>query len=305
MAYDTSKLTRLAALKQLAAEIKEGYATKSELSSLQSTVDGIVATGGEANVLEGVNVNGAALTIANKIVDILIASGAANGTIAVNGVDVTVKGLAALAYKAEVSEAELSAALKSAIDAKAAAADVTALTSTVNTLIGSDTGKSVRTIANEELAAQLIPESAKESLNTLAEIAAWIQEHPDDASAMNEAITALQTLVGTIPADASSSTIVAYIQEAAAAAAYTHPSYTARTSGLYKITVDDKGHVSEAAAVAKADITALGIPAQDTTYSPATASANGLMSSADKAKLDGMEIATDAEVSEMLTEVFG
>ena len=45
---------------------------------------------------------------------------------------------------------------------------------------------------------------------------------------------------------------------------YTHPSYTAKTSGLYKITTDATGHVSAATAVAKADITALGIPAKDT-----------------------------------------
>lgn len=60
----------------------------------------------------------------------------------------------------------------------------------IDTLVGTDTGKSVRAIANEELAAQLIPESAKESLDTLAEIAAWIQSHPDDAAAMNAAIEA-------------------------------------------------------------------------------------------------------------------
>lgn len=66
----------------------------------------------------------------------------------------------------------------------------------LTTLIGSDADKSVRTIANEELAAQLIPETAKESLNTLQEIAAWIQAHPDDASAMNTRITELETLVG-------------------------------------------------------------------------------------------------------------
>ena len=65
----------------------------------------------------------------------------------------------------------------------------------VDTLIGADTGKSVRAIAAEELAAQLIPANAQEALNTLAEIAAWIQEHPADAAAMNEAITALQTAV--------------------------------------------------------------------------------------------------------------
>lgn len=45
---------------------------------------------------------------------------------------------------------------------------------------------------------------------------------------------------------------------------YTHPSYTAKASGLYKITTDATGHVSAATTVEKADITALGIPAQDT-----------------------------------------
>ena len=73
---------------------------------------------------------------------------------------------------------------------------------------------------------------------------------------------------------------------------YTHPSYTSKTSGLYKITVDGTGHVSAATAVAKTDITALGIPAQDTTYNNATTSSDGLMSSEDKTKLNG--IATGA-----------
>ena len=45
---------------------------------------------------------------------------------------------------------------------------------------------------------------------------------------------------------------------------YTHPSYTAKSSGLYKITVDSTGHVSNVTAVAKSDITALGIPSSDT-----------------------------------------
>ena len=69
---------------------------------------------------------------------------------------------------------------------------------------------------------------------------------------------------------------------------YTHPGYTAQASGLYKVTVDGTGHVSAVAAVAKSDITALGIPESDTTYSAATTSAEGLMSAADKTKLDGV-----------------
>lgn len=47
---------------------------------------------------------------------------------------------------------------------------------------------------------------------------------------------------------------------------YVHPTYTARSAGLYKTTVDGTGHVSAVAAVQKADITALGIPGQDTVY---------------------------------------
>lgn len=83
----------------------------------------------------------------------------------------------------------------------------------VSTLVGEDAGKSARTIANEELTKQLVPEGAKESLDTLQEIAAWIQKHPDDASAMNAAIAALKTKVGDIPEGATATTVVAYIKE--------------------------------------------------------------------------------------------
>lgn len=64
--------------------------------------------------------------------------------------------------------------------------------SVVDTLIGSDTGKSARAIAAEELAAQLIPANADEAYDTLQEIAAWIQEHPGDAATMNAALEALE-----------------------------------------------------------------------------------------------------------------
>ena len=47
---------------------------------------------------------------------------------------------------------------------------------------------------------------------------------------------------------------------------YTHPTYDSKASGLYKITVDPTGHVSATTVVQKSDITNLGIPAQDTTY---------------------------------------
>lgn len=70
--------------------------------------------------------------------------------------------------------------------------DVDAVEAAIATLVGSDADKSVRAIASEELAAALIPEAAAESLDTLQEIAAWIQSHPEDVADINEAILALQ-----------------------------------------------------------------------------------------------------------------
>ena len=130
-----------------------------------------------------------------------------------------VNALGALAKKDKVSQADLDEALAALIGAKAEASDVEALAGRVTTvegqvttLIGADAGKSVRTIANEELAAQLIGDGAKESLDTLEEIAAWIQNHPDDASAMNAAITALQQqLVGIA---AGEGTVKKYVDDA-------------------------------------------------------------------------------------------
>lgn len=54
--------------------------------------------------------------------------------------------------------------------------------------------------------------------------------------------------------------------------AYVHPSHDGCVSGLYKITVDEFGHVSSVTAVTKEDIVGLGVPAQDTTYEDAIAS---------------------------------
>ena len=72
----------------------------------------------------------------------------------------------------------------------------------------------------------------------------------------------------------------------------------AYSSGLYKITSNSEGHITNATVVVKSDITNLGIPGQDTTYNVATTSSNGLMSSADKSKLDGLTEGTKVSISE-------
>ena len=312
MASYDNKLLTLSGLRTYAQKVKQ------EADTLASRVTALEGAGAQANVLESVKVNGVALAIAQKAVDILIATGGANGTLAVNGTDVAIKGLAALAYKAQVSQTDLDSALQ-------------AVVANVGTLVGSDTGKSVRNIAAEELAAQLIPDDAKDSLNTLQEIADWIQDHPDDASAMNTAITKLQAIAAGIGGEEDDyATVVAAIEGKLAAAqsaiyaaitagdtnghlkvngtdvtVYTHPAHTAKQSGLYKVTVDTEGHVSAVEAVTKEDITGLGIPAQDTTYSDVTAGgSSGLMTGADKKKLDDLTPATTEEITAAMNEIY-
>ena len=116
---------------------------------------------------------------------------------------------------ATYDDTEVKAGIKANSDAIAAHKEL--VDAKVTTLIGDDADKSVRTIANEELVKQLIPENAKESLDKLEEIAAWIQSHPDDASAMNKAIEDLTALVGTLPEGVTATTIAGYIAEVVAA----------------------------------------------------------------------------------------
>lgn len=63
------------------------------------------------------------------------------------------------------------------------------------------------------------------------------------------------TVLKAVPADAKFTDTI-----------YTHPTYTAKSNGFYKVTVDNQGHVSGTAAVTKTDITSLGIPDSDTHY---------------------------------------
>lgn len=67
------------------------------------------------------------------------------------------------------------------------------------TLIDADADKSVRTIANEELAAQLLSGKADADFKTLQELAAWLEDHPEDVADINKAIKDLQakTVLGT------------------------------------------------------------------------------------------------------------
>lgn len=78
----------------------------------------------------------------------------------------------------------------------ASASGLTEVKGQVSTLIGTDASKSVRTIANEELAAQLLGETvATDNFKTLQELAAWLEGHPEEAAEMNADIQANATAI--------------------------------------------------------------------------------------------------------------
>ena len=181
-------------------------ATKAEVKAVEDKADANTASIDAIN-----NVDTGILKTAKDYADSKVKD-LADGQVATNKNDIaTMKGQIEALEAGTYDDTEIRGLIQD--NADAIEAHKTAIDSKVTTLVGSDTDKSVRTIANEELVAQLIPEGAKESLDTLQEIAAWIQSHPDDASAMNAAITALQTLVGTIPEGATATDIVNYIKE--------------------------------------------------------------------------------------------
>lgn len=109
-------------------------------------------------------------------------------------------------------------------DVTAAEGKITTLEGAVNTLNGgAETPGSVAKQVNDAIAA--VVANAPEDFDTLKEMSDWISSHSDDASAMNSQIQTnkqniqnLQTLVGTIPEEATSSDIVSYISEVVDAA---------------------------------------------------------------------------------------
>lgn len=102
--YNLDDAARLALVKQLAEAMDVRL----------DTAEAAIALG-----LTGVSVNGTALAVANKMVDIAITTGETNGTFKANGSEVAIAGLAALAYKANVSQTDLDEALSAVITAKA------------------------------------------------------------------------------------------------------------------------------------------------------------------------------------------
>lgn len=277
MAYDTTKLVKLAALKSLAEKINTDFATKAALKVVSDKVEGLVTAGGEPNTIEHIKLNGVELEIQDgKIVNITVPTKVSDLT---NDSKFQTETEVAAAVAAADHMKRKIVANTGAIDLAAADAD-----QYIYMVLKSSTK------TGDKYDEYMVIEGALEKVGDWAvDLSNYVQKEDGKGLSTNDYTTAEKEKLAGIAEGANN---------------YTHPAYTPQASGLYKVTVDATGHVSAVAAVEKTDITALGIPAQDTTYSAATAEAAGLMAAADKEKLDGIGIASDVEVGEMLDEVF-
>lgn len=285
MAYNEEKLARLKHLKQLAQK------AKAESDAVATRVKALENVGAQANKIESIKVNGTAQTIdPDKSVNITVPT----KTSQLNN-DSTFQTSAQVVAAINTAISKSGHASFQKVDAvpKADAAQENILYLVMNT-----------TTKHYDIYAKIKGSSDSYTMelldDTTVDLSGKVDKVAGKGLSTNDYTTAEKTKLAGIAEGANK---------------YVHPSYTAKTSGLYKVTVDATGHVSAVAAVTKGDITALGIPGQDTTYPEATTAKAGLMSAADKTKLDGMDTiidkaianhtATDAEVTEMLTEVFG
>ena len=275
MAYNEEKLARLKHLKQLAQK------AKAESDAVATRVKALEDVGAQANKIESIKVNGAAQAIgSDKSVNISVPTKTSQLN---NDSTFQTSAQVVTAINAAISKSGHASFQKVDAVPKADAAQENILYLVMNT-----------TTKHYDIYAKIKGSSDSYTMelldDTTVDLSGKVDKVAGKGLSTNDYTTAEKTKLAGIADGANK---------------YVHPTHTAAASGLYKVTVDALGHVTATTKVTKNDITALGIPGQDTTYPEATTAKAGLMSAADKSKLDGMTIATDAEVSEMLTEVFG
>lgn len=303
MSYDVNKLTKLGHLKSLANKIKSDYATKAELAAIEVPEYSVAKQAtAEAGFLSTYYLTKDGAQVGEKInipKDFLV-----------NSADIKTVETADTPYEgAQVGDLYIDFVINS----KSADDTASHVYLPVNELVDAYTGGNGIEVSAQNLISAKIDTA---NANGLGVTAAGFKLDVATASTAGAMSAADKAKLDGIADGANN---------------YTHPAHTAHESGLYKVTVDAQGHVSGAEAATKEDITGLGIPAQDTTYQPAVADgADGLLTGADKAKLDGVAagatkveasttpgsikvngtetavvtIATDDEVTEMLAEVF-
>lgn len=229
-----------------------------------------------------------------------ISTGSSNGTISVNtngtSADVAVKGLGSLAYKSSLSASDVSAVPTSSVGVAGGVASLDDTGLVPSSQLPSYVDDTIEGYYSSGV-------FYKDSSHTTAITgeSGKIYVDLDTNKIYRWSGSTYVVISDTITLGTTSSTA---FRGDYGNTAYTHAATNkgaAFESGLYKITTNSEGHVTAATAVAKSDITALGIPSTNTTYSVATQTANGLMSSTDKVKLDEIEEGATANTASTTT----
>lgn len=84
---------------------------------------------------------------------------------------------------------------------------------------------------------------------------------------------------------------------------YTHPSYTAKSSGLYKVSVDSTGHINSTTEVTKADITQLGILSETPSFNDTTSTYSTLSAANTAAETSSNAIKSGVNILTTLSNI--
>lgn len=277
--YDTYHLQSQASLiLRYNTDGTENGNVETALASLESTVQGIVSTGGEPNKIDAITVGGTAVTINNKTAAIPAATASAYGAVkvdtAVNGTSTnpvqnkavqtaitnavnnaayiksSLKGAASGVAELDSSGKVPSSQLPSYVD------DVLEYESKSKFPTTGETGK-IYVSTDDNLTyrwggTEYVEISASLALGETSSTAyrgdygKVAYTHSQSAHARTDATAvASSTTNGNIKINGTETKV------------YSHPTYTAKTSGLYKITVDASGHVSATTAPTKTDLTGI------------------------------------------------
>ena len=289
--YDTYHLQSQASLiLRYKSDGTENGNVESALANLEARVDNIASVGGEPNVITAITAGGTAVTINNKTAAIPAATISAYGVVKVDNAvnDTSTNPVQNKAVKAAITNAIANAAYipTSQKGANSGVAELDAngkvpssqLPSYVDDVIegyksGADFFEDSAHTASKKITGETGKIYVDLSTNVTyrwsgtayVEISASLAlgetgatayrgdrgkiayDHSQSAHARTDATAvASSTTNGKIKINGAETTV------------YSHPTYTSKTSGLYKITVDATGHVSATAAVAKADLTGIG-----------------------------------------------
>ena len=288
--YDTYHLQSQASLiLRYKSDGTENGNVESALANLENRVDNIASVGGEPNVITAITAGGTAVTINNKTAAIPAATISAYGVVKVDNAvnDTSTNPVQNKAVKAAITNAIANAAYipTSQKGANSGVAELDAngkvpssqLPSYVDDVIegyksGADFFEDSAHTASKKITGETGKIYVDLSTNVTyrwsgtayVEISASLAlgetgatayrgdrgkiayDHSQSAHARTDATAvASSTTNGKIKINGAETTV------------YSHPTYTSKTSGLYKITVDATGHVSATAAVAKADLTGI------------------------------------------------